>query len=278
LSLIAELIWYIERHLDQPLSLSRVAKAHGVSACHVTRLFAMTCDVPLMTYVRQRRLSKAARAISAGCDIIDIALDAGYASHEAFGRAIRKQFGKTPRELRHISLIELNLTEPLSMTTPRLNPAPTLPFQAPRIETRAPLTIAGLSASYAFSNLSGIPAQWQALRPHLGHIDGALAGVAYGVSYRYRPDGIDYLAGVAIEGSSDLPPGFATVVLSAGRHAVFEHRGHVSGIGHTWSAIYDAWLSHACLTVRRGPAFERMDKRFDANSGTGLIEIWVPIQ
>jgi AraC family transcriptional regulator len=142
----------------------------------------------------------------------------------------------------------------------------------------APLTIAGLSASYAFSNLAGIPAQWQALRPYLEHIAGALAAVAYGVSYKYRPDGIDYLAGVAIEGSYDLPPGFVTVALPPGRYAVFEHRGHVAGTGHTWNAVYDAWLPNAGFKVRQGPCFERMDQRFNGNSGTGLIEIWVPIE
>ena len=47
-----------------------------------------------MAYVRARRLSDAARALIAGApDILRLALDSGYASHEAFSRAFKSQFG-----------------------------------------------------------------------------------------------------------------------------------------------------------------------------------------
>jgi AraC family transcriptional regulator len=47
-----------------------------------------------MRYVRGRRLTEAAKVLSDGApDILTVALDAGYGSHEAFTRAFRDQFG-----------------------------------------------------------------------------------------------------------------------------------------------------------------------------------------
>lgn len=277
MSLTAKLIWYIESRLTQPLSLSQVARVHGVSACHVTRLFAVSCDRPLMAYVKARRLSEAARTIQAGGDILDAALGAGYASHEAFTRAFRQHFG-VPRALRQIPEPELRLTEPLPMNDTDLNPRPDLPVQIPSIEKLGTLALVGLSGTFDFDNLSGIPALWQAFRPWFGQIDGQNGGTTYGVSYNYRPDGIDYLAGVEVADGSDLPPDFTRLKLPAGRYAVFEHRGHVSGISHTWRAIYDNWLPAAALKMRYDPGFERMDARFDGATGNGLIEIWIPVE
>ena len=55
----------------------------------------------VMRYVRGRRLSEAARTLAAGAtDILAVALDAGYGSHEAFTRAFRDQFGRTPESVR----------------------------------------------------------------------------------------------------------------------------------------------------------------------------------
>jgi AraC family transcriptional regulator len=278
-SLTAKLIWYIERHLDRRLSLSRVAEAHGISAFHVTRLFAVSMGQPLMTYVKARRLTEAAKALLNGTDILDAAITAGYGSHEAFTRAFRGQFGLPPREVRRASdHITLKLTEPLSMNDPALHDPNPQPVQIPRFAQASAMMLAGPGGSFRFSNLTGIPGLWQAFRPHFGHIDGQVGGIAYGVSYNYRPDGLDYMAAVEVDGTGRLPDGFTTLKVPAGRYAVFEHHGHVSGISQTWRQIYDAWLPASGVKMRDAPSFERMDERFNGDTGMGLTEIWVPVE
>ena len=70
-----------------------------------------------MRYVRGRRLTEAARSISNGApDILAVALDAGYGSHEAFTRAFRDQFGLTPEAVRaQHHLDNIDLMEPIKM-------------------------------------------------------------------------------------------------------------------------------------------------------------------
>src|SRR4030088_1141759 len=94
-------LWYIESHLAGALTLDEVAAIGGVSRYHMVRAFAAATGFSVMRYVRVRRLSEAARALASGApDILTVALDADYGSHEAFTRAFREHFGITPEMVR----------------------------------------------------------------------------------------------------------------------------------------------------------------------------------
>ncbi|HEY0567659.1 MAG TPA: AraC family transcriptional regulator, partial [Xanthobacteraceae bacterium] len=87
-------LWFIESHLAGPLTLDEIAAIGGVSRFHMVRAFAAATGLSVMRYVRARRLSEAARALAGGApDILSLALDADYGSHEAFTRAFRDHFG-----------------------------------------------------------------------------------------------------------------------------------------------------------------------------------------
>src|SRR3954462_9493563 len=90
-------LWFIESHLADAMTLDEVAAIAGISRFHLVRAFAAATGLSVMRYVRARRLSEAARALASGApDILSVALDADYGSHEAFTRAFREQFGLTP--------------------------------------------------------------------------------------------------------------------------------------------------------------------------------------
>ena len=95
-------LWTIERNLDRPLTLGELADACGVSPFRLAHAFGQTTGFSVMQYVRGRRLAEAAQALASGDapDILNLALDAGYGSHEAFSRAFRAQFGRTPETVR----------------------------------------------------------------------------------------------------------------------------------------------------------------------------------
>src|SRR5919201_4732969 len=106
-------LWYIESHLAEPLTLDEIANIAGISRFHLVRAFAAATGFSVMRYVRARRLSEAARALAAGApDILHVALEAGYGSHEAFTRAFREEFGKSPDSVRAGACVaSLTLTE-----------------------------------------------------------------------------------------------------------------------------------------------------------------------
>ena len=117
MSVTGQAVWYIESHLSGDLSLEAIAGAVGVSRFHLSRAFSLTLGSALGSYVRSRRLSEAAKVLVGGApDILAVALQTGYGSHEAFTRAFRQHFGLTPDELRaRAHLGGINLLEPLRM-------------------------------------------------------------------------------------------------------------------------------------------------------------------
>ena len=94
-------LWFIESHLAERVDPRRDRGVGGVSRFHMVRAFAAATGLSVMRYVRARRLSEAARALAGGApDILALALEADYGSHEAFTRAFRDHFGVTPEAVR----------------------------------------------------------------------------------------------------------------------------------------------------------------------------------
>jgi AraC family transcriptional regulator len=226
--------------------------------------------------VRGRRLSEAARSLANGApDILTVALDAGYGSHEAFTRAFRDQFGITPEAVRagrHLDDIEL--VEPIKM-----NESLIANLEPPRFENGKLLLVAGLGERYNDETGAGIPAQWQRLQPFFGSIPGQVGQAAYGVCCNGDDEGnFDYVAGVEVSDFSELPAEFSRVRIPAHRYAVFSHRGHISSIRGTWKTIWNKWLPESGHEVADAPIFERYGEEFDPRTGMGGFEIWIPLK
>lgn len=268
-------LWFIESHFRQELTLDEVADAGGVSRFHLSRVFAITMGSSIMRYVRGRRLTEAARALVNGApDILHVALDVGYGSHEAFTRAFREQFGLTPEAIRaRGNLNNISLTEALKMQETLL-----ATIEA-RFEKGRVLLIGGLGERYTCETSAGIPAQWQQFVPHLGHIPGQVGGIAYGVSCNFDDEAnFDYICGAEVADFSRLPADWSRVRISAQEYAVFSHRDHISTIRSTWSTIWNKWLPESGREVADAPHFERYGEDFNSVTGRGSVEIWLPIK
>jgi AraC family transcriptional regulator len=276
---VAKALWYIESHFGQALSLDEVAEVAGVSRFHLARAFAAGTGRPILRHVRGRRLSEAARLLAGGApDILDVALAAGYGSHEAFTRAFRDQFGLTPEMVRAQGhLRNIQLVEPLQMNGMDQTPVKLSP---PRYVDGKPLLLAGLGARVHCESPAGIPALWQRFGASIGHIPGQVGGnTAYGVCSNGDEEGnLDYLCGVEVSDFSGIPADWTRLRLPAQRYAVFSHPGHVSDIRGVWNAILNHWMPQSGHEQADAPDLERYGESFDPRSGQGGFEIWVPLK
>ncbi|CAN5364743.1 AraC family transcriptional regulator [soil metagenome] len=273
---VSRALWFVESHSQESLALDEIALACRVSPYHLTRAFAAATGLSLMRYVRGRRLSEAARKLALGADdILRLAIDTGYGSHEAFTRAFRDQFGCTPEQVRgQGNCSNLLLVEAIEMSTS------TLPDVTPdRFGTHEPRTFVGLVERYACQAPKGIPAQWQRVGPYLGSLQGQVDHAAYGVVFNFDSDSnFDYLTGVEVRGNPELPQGFQTHQTPKQKYAIFHHKGHIAGIRDVIAAIWNKWLPDSGCQVAKGATLERYPPEFNPMTGMGGFEIWVPIQ
>lgn len=269
-------IWYIESNFEGEITLDEVAEVAGVSRFHLTRAFGFATGYSVMRYVRHRRLTQAAYALASGeTDILGLAVKVGYGSHEAFTRAFREQFGLTPQRVRkQHSVHNLDLREAI-----KLNGSVVKKLDEPRIVEGESLLIAGLARNYNHETGAGIPAQWQEFGPHLGHVPGQVSQCAYGVLWNGDDEGnYDYLCGVEVSDFSKLQREMTRLRVPKHTYAVFAHSDHVSAIRGTWNAIWSEWLPNSGYEAADAPAFELYRETFDALTGVGGVEIWVPLR
>jgi AraC family transcriptional regulator len=91
---------YIEDHLGQDLSLSRLAGIAQVSVSHFKTLFKQSTGVPVHEYVVQRRVERARSLLLRGeLPASQVALEVGFAHQSHMARWMRRILGVTPSAL-----------------------------------------------------------------------------------------------------------------------------------------------------------------------------------
>lgn len=287
MSLTRRALWYIESHLGGDLSLEGIAASVGVSRFHLSRAFLAATGSSVAAYCRARRLSLAAEDLAAGApDILTVALDRGYGSHEAFTRAFRQHFGLTPQGLRRRADLDgLRLQPAIAHEEGTMSAT----LARPRIVRHPGMTIAGLSAPGACGQSAAITALWQRTVPRFGELAGRIGEDDYGVVYTHPAarasaaasaddERQDYLCGAQVDPTARQPDDMVILRVPAGSYAVFVHDGHVSALADTWAAIWNHALEGAGLRAKDGPVLERYSTAFDPLSGMGGMEVWVPVE
>ena len=271
---VSKALWFIESHFAGEIALDDIAAVAEVSRYHLSRAFGLTTGYSVMQYLRGRRLSEAARTLAHGApDILAVALEAGYGSHEAFTRAFRDQFGLTPEMVRaRGNLDTIKLMESIAMNETQLTNV-----EPARFEDGRTLLLAGLSERCG--DHMNAPAQWQRFVPHIGHIPGQLGRVTYGVLHNHDDAGnMEYMCAVEVSDFGRVPADLSRLRVPEQRYAVFFHAGHISTIRQTWMTIFNKWLPESGYKSAGAPEFERYTESFNPVTGAGGVEIWIPVK
>jgi AraC family transcriptional regulator len=156
-------------------------------------------------------------------------------------------------------------------------------IESPSTKEGKALVVAGLREGYNATTVNDIPALWQRMGPYFGKLPKQVGHSAYGLVMNMRDqDNFDYLAGVEVFDSAKLPEGLTSVNIPAQRYAIFPHCDHVSKLKDTMHAIWRQWSPSWGQRAERRAAdapgmIEYYGPEFDAQTGMGDIEVWVPI-
>lgn len=95
----------IERELDSGLTVGRLARETGVSYGYLGKLFEAEFSVPVVTYIRRRRMEKAFHLlVNSTLPVKTVANVVGLSDLQHFNKAVRGWFGKSPRAIRRDGL------------------------------------------------------------------------------------------------------------------------------------------------------------------------------
>lgn len=282
-STVSQIVVWIEDHLDDPLTLDDIARRAGYSPFHFSRLFLAVTRRSVMAHVHGRRLVRAARRLLSEPDLplMDLALDCGFDSQEAFARAFKRLFGTTPARFRAgFSPDPIEGQFPMS-TMPA---APVAVEQLSDLATLESFVVAGPSRRFDGANMADIPQLWSRLAgalPLTGQVENwASYGVVSAVD---RSKGsFRYLAGVEMRPDAVPPEDFETLTLPAATYAVFRitldggpvHIQVKAAMKAVWSELIPA----SGLTLAGTPDFERYDGRIALTERGATIDFYVPVR
>lgn len=276
---------YIEEHLQSDLTVEELASIAGFSPYHYYRVFSAYVGLPVMEYIRRRRLAYAASELGGGRRIIDIALDYGFDTHNGFAKAFRKVYGCSPEKYRvHVvertparidlhRLVDYHLTGGIVVE--------------PKIITKPAAKVAGYELKTTCregKNLQDIPAFWNRMMPEkLETLHQKLHAVHHNeLGLCLPPDtatgDFSYVIALEVHDYEDLPPEMFRGEVPAATYAVFaippvEDSGtqFSDAIQGTWKYIYDDWFPTSGYEFATGKA------DYELYYEGRKVEIYIPV-
>lgn len=241
---ILRVLDHVQQHLSDDVAPEVLADIAGLSLHHFHRVFRGLTGESVMGFVRRLRLERAAQHLKLGdAPITEVALEAGYGSHEAFTRAFRNRFGLPPREFRQQRRIE--------------GGAPEVWFRNDPAQTCVALRHTG---DYADCGRA-----WDQLLAHAGaagwmpHVWGSI-GLCYDDPDITATDQLRYDACLAFDDARARAlcrPPFVLRTVPAGRYAIAAHRGSYEEILDTYVGLIGRALPFRGVELANEPVVER---------------------
>lgn len=242
---------YLATHLDEPLSLDRLAAIAAMSPFHFHRLWTAMLGETVASSVRRLRLERAAHQLRTSSEsITTIALAAGFASTQAFSRSFRVAAGTSPSHYR---------ATPFEWPAWRISESTieVTPLLEVRLVHMEPLTIVAKRRTGTYTDLDlaeefMVPWQWA---QEMGYLE-QLRGI-YGVPWN-EPEIADipvFFAGLDLGACPSPPAPLEVLTLHGGDYAVTRLLGPYDGIDPLVARLYRAWLPSSGRELADAPLF-----------------------
>lgn len=280
---------YIDQNLTQSITVDALAAMAGFSPYHYYRVFQVYVGMPVMGYIRMRRMAHAATEIAGGKRILDVALNWGFDTHAGFTRAFRKVYGLSPEQYRIHGTVRM---------PERVNLQKMCDYQLtggivmePKFVTRPAFKVAGYelrTTSQDGQNSTEIPAFWQDyMQNKMDILHSAFEPVnhnEYGICMNMdmQSEEFSYVIGLEVADFDRVPEGFFKGEIAPAAYVVFttppaDAASFTQSIQGTWQYVWGEWFPTSGYEYMPGGVdFELYDERCMPESGK-VIDIYIPV-
>lgn len=280
-SAVERVVRQVVEGLDQALELDALAREATLSPFHFHRIFrGMLGETPLQMH-RRLRLERAAWMLIDGEEpVTKIAFDAGYDTHEAFTRAFRAEFTRSPSQFRIDAPKARAPYTPIRLPSrsgvhfdPDPDAQPYIHFPTGEsnmdveIEELPELSVAALrhvgpyhrigEVFMKLGEIVGRSGLFEKVPPDLGPWGPtAMLGMYHDHPENTPEDELRSDAALAVSPDAELPEPLVRLEIPAGRYARYSHIGPYEGLPEAWSRLMGEWLPNSGECPRDAASLE----------------------
>jgi AraC family transcriptional regulator len=271
---------FINKNLDEELTLELLSSVANCSKYHFHRLFKASTGISTMQFVLLTRMKRASfrLAFEPEYSITDIAFEAHFYSPEAFSRAFSRNFGQSPTQFRHQPQWQLwhskyEFSSPISGEN-------TVEVKIVDFDEREVALIEHRGNPRLIYDTIGKFISW---RKSTG-LSPIKTSETFGIPHSDPNDTPDEAFRFDICGThqGDVPEntyGVKSGIIPKGRCAVAVHKGGRDSMDETVYYLYQKWLADSGEELRDFPCFFRyLNFVHEVDECELLTEIYLPIK
>lgn len=257
---LQRVVVYIERHLDEELTLEEIARVAHFSPYHFHRVFQAHYGVGLARYIRRRRMQRAMSLLRGGREVTAVAMESGYDTPSAFSKAFRKMFGISP--------IQFQLKE--------------LEMKPDQIVQRKSIDVIYVRKLGDYQTTAD--KAWRVLMDYAKKHDlfgpeAAYYAIAHDSPREVAVEELRYDACMATAKKAPIEGEIKRQIIPGGTFAEFTHKGEYDRLGETFTAIYGGWYPKSGVELADAPAYCQFLNPEEMETPERLItKIYVPIK
>lgn len=270
---------YISQNLDEALTLDRLSDVAILSKFHFHRLFSTYTGLSLFKFIQMARLKRASFQLVFKEDlkVIDIAMNAGFESPEAFTRAFKRTFGQTPTEFKKNpewsvwhSKYQFKFPKGENIMDVKI-----VDFKETKVAV-----IEHRGAPDRVFETSGKFIDWRKKTGLSPVKTSRTFGIGYDDPETTPP--ADFRFDICGSIPQDVPEnayGIKTGMIPAGRCAVVRHKGSLDNIADSVYYLYRNWLPQSGEELRDYPCmFEYLNLIPDVDECDLLTDVYLPLK
>lgn len=275
---------YIDRHLDEELTLERLSEVAAFSKFHFHRQFSELYGCGVYRYVQLLRLKRASYQLAFRSQpVIEVALASGYEGPEAFARAFKRCLGQSPSAFRKQPQWDPwhAIFSPLSeLRSQHMNDAtPHRQVDIIHFNATHVAVLEHRGAPHQLGNSIRRFIEWRK-QQRLHPSSSATFNIVYDDPAAVAPEAFRFDLCAATEREvTENDYGVVAKTIPAGRCAVLRHIGSDDTLEVSVRYLYAQWLPHSGEELRDFPLFFQRVKFYpDVAEHEAIIDVFLPLR